>query len=118
GDDRLPECDAACGRTELVHVWAISRMASSARTLRSALLAVSILVACGSGESTTPGKEAGSADSAEDGGDRGDDSGASGGIEACSPACDPGGSICCVDQHGHFPRCVDGSQCEPPLQPP
>jgi hypothetical protein len=35
----------------------------------------------------------------------------------CVPAC---GSlqVCCVDQHGHFPRCVDGAVCAPPLGPP
>ena len=35
----------------------------------------------------------------------------------CSEPC-RSGQVCCVDQHGHFPRCVDGSFCPPPLQPP
>jgi hypothetical protein len=35
---------------------------------------------------------------------------------ACVPAC--ASMVCCVDQHGHVPRCVDGTACPAPLKPP
>lgn len=36
--------------------------------------------------------------------DSGDDA------NGCDPPCGAG-SICCTDQHGHFPQCVDGASC-------
>lgn len=29
---------------------------------------------------------------------------------SCQPACESG-SVCCTDQHGHFPQCVAGAEC-------
>lgn len=40
-----------------------------------------------------------------------------GGQSPCAPAC-TSSQVCCVDQHGHLPRCVEGSACPPPLLPP
>lgn len=36
---------------------------------------------------------------------------------ACGTACCELDQVCCLDQHGHNPSCVAGSQCVPPLQP-
>ena len=49
--------------------------------------------------------------------DGGEDSIGDGASGPCSDPC-RSDQVCCVDQHGHFPRCVDGSFCPPPLQPP
>jgi hypothetical protein len=63
----------------------------------------------------------GAADAAtpDDGGSdaAGGDADKDGGQSPCVPLC-TSTQVCCVDQHGHFPRCVDGSECLPPLQPP
>ncbi|MCC7537161.1 MAG: hypothetical protein IT379_13145 [Deltaproteobacteria bacterium] len=32
------------------------------------------------------------------------------GPASCQPACGSG-SVCCTDQHGHFPQCVTGAEC-------
>jgi hypothetical protein len=37
--------------------------------------------------------------------------------DPCAPTC-TSEQVCCVDGHGHFPRCVDGTECVPPLQRP
>ena len=87
------------------------------------------LVACSTDDaagdshhSDTPAVDARAGDGADDtdamddvaGEDAIDDDSATG---PCSDPC-RSDQVCCVDQHGHFPRCVDGSYCPPPLQPP
>jgi len=80
--------------------------------------------ACGAGDGEAGGVR--DASSPSDAADRENDTGADTGSMAdsqaessgaCSPGCGPS-EICCVDQHGHFPRCVAGAECTTPLEPP
>lgn len=32
------------------------------------------------------------------------------GASSCAPPCEVG-SVCCTDQHGHFPQCLMGNSC-------
>jgi hypothetical protein len=85
------------------------------------------LCACASDSDDVRREDASLPDSApgDDGGSNGDassseDAAAEPPLDAGSDPCgQPCGTarVCCVDQHGHFPRCVDGSACAPPLQP-
>lgn len=36
---------------------------------------------------------------------------------ACGSGCCGDSQVCCLDQHGHNPACIDGSECLSPLQP-
>jgi len=84
--------------------------------------------ACGSERTTSPttGPDSGSTldgsqstpdakpdDDAATGDDGSDDSCGS----ACGSGCCGDGQVCCLDQHGHNPTCIDGLECLSPLQP-
>ncbi len=95
------------------------------RALFAMLAATTLTVACSSG---------GDGHHADDGGDAAfdvaipDDGGtdsavdvvgdvsSDGGQNLCVPTC-AATQVCCVDQHGHFPVCVNGAVCPPPAQP-
>lgn len=82
--------------------------------------------ACGSDEESVRRDETAGIGGDADAGDVQPDAGADAALDSdagadasstpCAPPC---GStqVCCVDEHGHFPRCVDAETCPAPLQP-
>lgn len=88
------------------------------RPLLGMLIAGVLMVACSSSDDGHhPDARADAAFDAatpDDGGSqaRGADTRADGSQSPCIPSC-TSTQVCCVDQHGHFPRCVDGPECLP-----
>lgn len=80
----------------------------------AALLAGALAIACSSSDG---GQQADAAANDAGAGDAGGGGNSDSGQSPCAPQCTPA-QVCCVDEHGHLPRCVEGAQCPLPLQSP
>lgn len=78
-----------------------------------AALGVALLVACAPAHRSKPGEpqdSGGASDVLSDIASDADATEPDVGASACTPPCEVG-SVCCTDQHGHFPQCVMGNSC-------